>query len=92
MYVYDDLWRFPKVGDAKIRWHIGYAHYYVRDEKMSKLYMNLRDKYKHHDIPVMNDLTHIVLMCTIGKGDHPVMCFACSLKKLRFRSSSYLLR
>ena len=40
-HMYSVLRRYPKVGDAKVRWHVGYAHYYGRCEKMSSLYVRL---------------------------------------------------
>jgi hypothetical protein len=64
-HMYSVLRRYPKVGDAKVLWYVGYAHYYGRCEKISSLYVRLRDKYNYPGIPVSSDLSIINSIHTI---------------------------
>ena len=87
--MYTVLKRLPTIGDATIRWHIGYAHMYGRNHKMSALYSTLGDKHKYPGIPITGDLIHLNSIHPVGKGDRPFQSFTCSLNKLRMRSSNY---
>ena len=52
MYAVPVLQRHPTVRDAKIRWHIGYAHEYRVNDASSVKYLELRDKFACQGVPL----------------------------------------
>ena len=81
--MYAVLKRYPTVGDAKIRWHTGYAHNYGRNEQMSQRYSELRDKFVYPGIPVTTEVRRIKESMHVGEGDKPLDFFTHILGKLR---------
>jgi len=70
--------------DATIRWHSSYAHFYGRDDEMTKHFIYLRDKQKLPGIPLTDpDVRHICDILPVGSGTKSRPYFANSLGKLR---------
>ena len=81
--------RHPTVGDAKIRWHTGYANNYGRDEKMSIVYSELRDKFAYPGIPITEEVNRIKNSMRVGDGDRPIGFFTKSLHRQRVRGAGF---
>ena len=71
--------------DATIRWHSSYAHFYGRDDELTKHFIYLRDKQKLPGIPLTDpEVRHICNMLPVGSETKSRPYFANSLGKLKF--------
>ena len=70
--------------DATIRWHSSYAHFYGRDDELTKHFIYLRDKQKLPGIPLTPpEVRHITNILQVGSGTKSRPYFANSLEKLK---------
>jgi len=86
-HMYKLLGRQPKLTDAKVRWHIGYAHDYGTMSVLSDHYRDMRVAHSNYPgIPLTPDDVKAIKLCMrVGEGEKPLENFTCSVNKLRWR-------
>jgi hypothetical protein len=75
--------RLPCLQDAHVRWHLGYAHFYNRDEEMTKYYLMLRDEVDMPGMPISEtEWDSLQEQLKVGEGERPLSYFLRSLNRL----------
>ena len=88
-HMYRLLKRTPKTTDAKVRWHIGYSHYYGVNASMSNMYRDMRDSFDMYPgIPITAEERKSMRdLCPVGYGTANRDYFERSLDKLYLRGN-----